>query len=198
MQKISAIVLPLLFVVVAFKNLQPTCAMAFPKPPWQKLKLDHVVVRCRNFNQMFDFYTKILGCTIDQPEDENIGRFGGALSHLRVGDAMIDLLSYDRNQLTEDGKAAIQKIHAGGAGLSGDVSTAGFSANTTTMDHFCLRCDQFDEGDILAFLKDRQVKIVDRGQRKGADGVGPSVYIEDPEGNIIELKGPPGQASIET
>lgn len=29
------------------------------------------------------------------------------------------------------------------------------------------------------------------GRRYGADGEGPSVYLHDPEGNMIELKGPP-------
>jgi hypothetical protein len=28
-------------------------------------------------------------------------------------------------------------------------------------------------------------------QRYGADGTGPSIYITDPEGNTVELKGPP-------
>jgi len=27
--------------------------------------------------------------------------------------------------------------------------------------------------------------------RYGAEGDGPSMYIEDPEGNTVELKGPP-------
>jgi catechol 2,3-dioxygenase-like lactoylglutathione lyase family enzyme len=28
------------------------------------------------------------------------------------------------------------------------------------------------------------------GQRYGAEGEGPSIYIEDPDGNTVELKGP--------
>lgn len=28
-------------------------------------------------------------------------------------------------------------------------------------------------------------------QRFGAEGEGPSIYVADPEGNVVELKGPP-------
>jgi catechol-2,3-dioxygenase len=27
--------------------------------------------------------------------------------------------------------------------------------------------------------------------RYGAEGEGPSIYVSDPEGNVVELKGPP-------
>ena len=172
-------------------------------PPWKLKQLDHIVIRCHNFQKMFDFYTNVLGCTVDQPKEENIGRMGGALSHLRAGDAtMIDLLSYDPSHLTSEGQEAVKKMHSGGMGVSkdkndGDVSKIDFSAEKTTLDHFCIRCEPFDEKAVLAFLNDQGISVIGRGQRKGADGVGPSVYIADPEGNVIELKGPPGQPSIE-
>jgi hypothetical protein len=54
--------------------------------------LDHVVLKCRNFDKTFSFYTDILGCTVDHPDD--VGRFGGALTHLRAGtNTLLDLLS---------------------------------------------------------------------------------------------------------
>jgi len=34
------------------------------------------------------------------------------------------------------------------------------------------------------------VAIVEEGQRYGADGEGLSLYVRDPEGNTVELKGP--------
>ena len=84
-------------------------------PPFQISKLDHVVIRCRNFQEMFDFYTNILGCTIDQP-DKDVGRFGGVLTHLRAGSCMIDLMSYDEVQLTDQGRETVLKLHSGGQG----------------------------------------------------------------------------------
>ena len=35
------------------------------------------------------------------------------------------------------------------------------------------------------------VVVGDQGQRYGAEGTGPSIYVNDPEGNVVELKGPP-------
>jgi glyoxylase I family protein len=35
------------------------------------------------------------------------------------------------------------------------------------------------------------VTITDSGRRYGAEGMGPSLYLLDPEGNEVELKGPP-------
>ena len=35
------------------------------------------------------------------------------------------------------------------------------------------------------------VEVVEEGRRYGADGDGFSLYVRDPEGNTVELKGPP-------
>jgi hypothetical protein len=37
----------------------------------------------------------------------------------------------------------------------------------------------------------RGVKAEDVSSRYGAEGEGPSIYLNDPEGNVIELKGAP-------
>ena len=113
-------------------------------PPFDDLKrLDHVVTRCHNYRAMFEFYTQVLGCTIDKPSDVN--RFGGALTHLRAGDAMIDLLSYDETALTEEGRQAVMKMHGGGEGVPSDKSLndiASFEAGVSTMDHLCMRASE--------------------------------------------------------
>ena len=59
------------------------------------------------------------------------------------------------------------------------------------MDHFCLRVEPFDGEAILAFLKSHGVDGGEVVSRFGAEGDGPSIYITDPEGNVVELKGPP-------
>ena len=58
------------------------------------------------------------------------------------------------------------------------------------MDHFCLRLDTFDEQEIVAYLRSRGVSAGDVKTRYGAEGNGPSIYLTDPEGNTVELKGP--------
>ena len=60
------------------------------------------------------------------------------------------------------------------------------------MDHFCLRVEPFDQLAVIAHLIKNGVVPGETKQRYGADGTGPSIYITDPEGNTVELKGPPG------
>ncbi len=59
------------------------------------------------------------------------------------------------------------------------------------MDHFALRIEPFDEAAIRAHLEAHGIEAGELKTRYGADGNGPSLYIEDPDGNRVELKGPP-------
>lgn len=60
------------------------------------------------------------------------------------------------------------------------------------LDHFCLRIDPFDPAALTAWFAAGGVAVGAPASRYGAEGEGPSVYLEDPDGNVIELKGPPG------
>ena len=62
--------------------------------------------------------------------------------------------------------------------------------NGTNMDHFCLRVEPFDQPAIVAHLKTHGVEVGKIGNRFGAEGNGTSIYLTDPEGNTVELKGP--------
>ena len=59
------------------------------------------------------------------------------------------------------------------------------------MDHVALRVEQFDEAAIRAHLAAHGVAAGPVETRYGAEGDGPSMYIHDPDGNMVELKGPP-------
>lgn len=166
--------------------------------PFQLERIDHIVIRCHDFTTMFDFYTRILGCTIDEPIDDHVNRFGGALTHLRAGSCYIDLLAYDMKHLTEEGKQFAARSYAGGAGIeeNSTVEELQFLAESSTLDHLCIRIEPFDEKSIKEYLLEQSVTIVASGEgRLGADGVGPSIYVRDPEGNVIELKGKPVSAT---
>jgi glyoxylase I family protein len=164
-------------------------------PPFHLQHIDHVVIRCKNFEPMFHFYHRILGCTVDEPAADHINRFGGALTHLRAGSCYIDLIVYDREHLSSDGVDAVNKMHAGGQGVS-SIDNVSFSSATSTLDHLCIRVEPFDEKQIIEYLERERVPIVVAGgNRLGADGVGRSIYVSDPEGNVVELKGPPVKSS---
>ena len=59
------------------------------------------------------------------------------------------------------------------------------------MDHVALRVAAFDEAAIRAHLEAHGVAAGPVETRYGAEGSGPSMYIHDPDGNMVELKGPP-------
>jgi len=62
--------------------------------------------------------------------------------------------------------------------------------NGTNMDHFCLRVEPFDQQAIVAHLERHGVAVGGVRDRFGAEGNGVSIYLTDPEGNTVELKGP--------
>ena len=64
------------------------------------------------------------------------------------------------------------------------------------MDHFCLRIDPFDPDALAAHLRDKGLEPGAVKRRYGAEGFGPSLYLEDPEGNVVELKGPPEDSAV--
>ena len=76
------------------------------------------------------------------------------------------------------------------AGSSMIDLVAGDAGAGRNMDHFCLRVEPFDEAAILAHLKSHGVALGDTRTRYGAEGNGVSIYLTDPEGNQVELKGP--------
>lgn len=133
--------------------------------PFRLRRLDHVVLRVRDVAAMQRFYCDVLGCVVEKRQDE-IG-----LLQLRAGESLIDLVDVN-------GKLGRQ----GGAAPGMDAHN---------VDHICLAVDGYDEAAIIAHLKTHGVRVGDTGSRYGAEGEGPSIYLFDPEGNTIELKGPP-------
>ena len=126
--------------------------------------IDHVVLRVRDIERMRKFYCDVLGAlhVAYRPE------FG--MSHLRIGTAMIDLVEVD-----------------GPLGKPGGAAPGREGRN---MDHLCLRVEPFHQEQILSFLKAKGVAVGAVRDRFGAEGNGVSIYLNDPEGNTVELKGP--------
>jgi glyoxylase I family protein len=134
--------------------------------------IDHLVLRVVDLDAMIKFYSIVLGCSVERRQDE-IG-----LVQLRAGRSLIDLVP-----------------------VSGKLGRAGGAAPGTegrNLDHFCLRVDPFDEAAIRQHLKSLGVSAGKVESRYGAEGEGPSIYISDPEGNTVELKGPPTPSILPT
>jgi hypothetical protein len=78
--------------------------------------------------------------------------------------------------------------------IDGKLGRAGGAApgpEGRNLDHFCFRIEPFDEAAIRSHLQEHGVSAGPVESRYGAEGPGPSMYLTDPEGNVVELKGPP-------
>lgn len=114
---------------------------------------------------------------------------------LRVAD-MDRMLRFYREVLGCDEERRVDAIglvqlRAGRSLIDLIQEKVGRSQPGRNMDHFALRIEPFDEGVLRADLEGHGVPVGAVESRYGADGQGPSLYIEDPEGNTVELKGPP-------
>jgi len=127
--------------------------------------IDHLVLRVVDVDAMLAFYCGVLGLGVERRLDA-LG-----LIQLRAGRSMIDLVP-----------------------VSGKLGAAGGAppgAQGRNVDHFALRVEPFDEAAIRSHLAAHGIEAEPTASRFGAEGEGPSIYLRDPEGNVVELKGPP-------
>lgn len=125
--------------------------------------IDHVVLRVTDMAAMTRFYCDAVGCHVEK-EQPDLG-----LVQLRAGDALIDLLAVG---------SKIDRAESGPPGTGRNV------------DHVCLRVEPFDSDALIAHFA-RFGARPEPVERYGAGGYGPSIYVFDPEGNMLEFKGPP-------
>jgi len=127
-------------------------------------KLDHVVLRVADIRKSIHFYSDILGCTEARTKPES------GLYQYQAGASMIDLVPQDSEMGTRDGYGPPE------AGRN--------------VDHIALTLEEFDEAALTEYLEGFGITVNESGRRFGADGYGPSIYFSDPDGNVVELKGP--------
>jgi glyoxylase I family protein len=121
--------------------------------------LDHVVLRVGDLDRAISFYQKVLGCHVERELQQP------RLVQLRAGAQLIDLVP-----------ASVSPHEA--------QDRAG-----RNMDHFAVRVVGFDAAALKAHLQAHGVDPGEVHERYGAEGYGPSIYIADPDGNTVELKG---------
>ncbi len=125
--------------------------------------IDHIVLRTARLEEMLHFYCAILGCELERETPAGTG-----LSQLRAGTALIDIVDVD----SELGRA--------GGGPPGP--------SENNLDHFCLQLEEIGEEELRRWLESNGIEVGDFETRYGAQGFGRSVYISDPDGNVVELR----------
>jgi catechol 2,3-dioxygenase-like lactoylglutathione lyase family enzyme len=138
-------------------------------PAIRVLGIDHVVLRVANLERSLAFYETALGCAVERRLDE-LG-----LVQLRAGSALIDLVPLD------------SPLGRAGGGTPID--------HARNMDHVALQIERFEPEALRAHLGAHGLEPGDVASRYGAQGNGPSMYLRDPDGNTVELKGPPEEAT---
>jgi catechol 2,3-dioxygenase-like lactoylglutathione lyase family enzyme len=122
--------------------------------------LDHVVLRVGDLDRAIQFYETVLNCHVERRLEQP------KLVQLRAGASLIDLVPASASP--------------------GDAADAA----GRNMDHFAVRVDGFDAAALAAHLRRHGIEAGEVRERYGAEGYGPSLYISDPDGNTVELKGP--------
>jgi catechol 2,3-dioxygenase-like lactoylglutathione lyase family enzyme len=126
--------------------------------------IDHVVFRVADIDSSLRFYTEVLGASVEKVQA------GIGLYQLRAGTSLIDLVPLE--------------------GALGRTGGAGPGEEGRNVDHVCFRVADWDEAAVVAHLERHGIPA-EVAQRYGAEGDGPSIYLRDPDGNGLELKGPP-------
>ena len=124
--------------------------------------IDHIVLRTTQLDVMLQFYCQVLGCHVERQSSPEVG-----LTQLRAGNAMIDLVTVDSNL--------------------GRLGGAAPAATGHNLDHFCLQIKSLSEEQISAHLQSHGIEPVEFAARYGALGQRRTVYINDPDGNRVEL-----------
>jgi len=88
-------------------------------------------------------------------------------------------------------RIGLVQLRAGASLIDLVPRAAGEVAGTGNMDHFAIRIDPFDPAALSAHLASHGIGCGEVATRYGAEGNGPSLYLHDPDGNSVELKGPP-------
>ena len=122
-----------------------------------------MVIRVNDLESMIAFYRDVLGCKLERGPGE------GGLAQLRAGLSLIDLVDANGPLGQQGGD---QPDHA-----------------APNMDHVCFQLQPWDADAIKGHLEQYGIEAGKVAPRYGAAGVGPSMYLRDPEGNTVELKG---------
>ena len=132
------------------------------KPLVKITEMDHIVLRTQDVEESLRFYTEVLGMQPERVEQWRAGEVRFPSARLNA-DTIIDFFESDNYSMDKDGPK--------------------------NQDHFCMVIDYTDMEELKARFEDLGVEIqAGPGKRWGSHGDGISLYIYDPDNNVVELR----------
>jgi catechol 2,3-dioxygenase-like lactoylglutathione lyase family enzyme len=126
----------------------------------QIIEMDHIVLNVSDIERSIAFYTQSLGLKGERLEEFRAGKVGFPSVRINA-DTLIDLMQAPPVQ----------------------------GSTARNLNHFCLVCEPTDLHELTAQLVSMGVHIVSEPvSRWGAHGQATSIYIQDPDGNEIEVR----------
>jgi catechol 2,3-dioxygenase-like lactoylglutathione lyase family enzyme len=125
-------------------------------------EMDHIVLRVRDVETSLSFYSKVLGLDTERVDLWRAGKVRFPSVRLN-GDTIIDLFASDQDPVGKDGPR--------------------------NLDHYCMVIEPTDMEELKASFEAIGVGIqAGPGPRWGSHGDGISLYIFDPDDNVVELR----------
>ena len=132
------------------------------KPLVKITEMDHIVLRTRDVEESLRFYTEVLGLQPERVEQWRAGEIRFPSARLNA-DTIIDFFASDNIPMAKD--------------------------SPKNQDHFCMVIDYTDMEELKERFEDLGVEIqAGPGKRWGSHGDGISLYIYDPDDNVVELR----------
>ena len=125
-------------------------------------EMDHIVLRVNDMDASLRFYSEVLGLGVERLEDYRAGKVPFPSVRLNA-DTIIDLFAFPDQEPIGNGPK--------------------------NQDHFCMVVEPTDLDEVRAELEALGIGIREGpAKRWGAHGDGTSLYIFDPDDNVVELR----------
>ncbi len=125
-------------------------------------EMDHIVLRVKDVEESLRFYCETLGMQSERVDQWKAGDVRFPSARLNA-DTIIDFFTSDQETIAKDG--------------------------VKNQDHYCMVIEPTDMDELKAKFEAIGVEIqAGPGQRWGSHGDGTSLYIYDPDNNVVELR----------
>ena len=125
-------------------------------------EMDHIVLRVKDVEVSLKFYCETLGMQSERVDQWKAGEVRFPSARLNA-DTIIDFFATDQETIAKDG--------------------------VKNQDHYCMVIESTDMDELKAKFEAMGVEIqAGPGKRWGSHGDGISLYIYDPDNNVVELR----------